>query len=73
MGNKKCFAAPVAKPGNIVLENNGSFMCIINNEPTFEDIWGDFLFCYRACSLANFDLVLPYFVPIHPVFMSYIP
>ena len=42
------------------------------NKPTFEEVWGDFFFCYRACSLTNFDLVLPYFVPIHPV-LSYNP
>ena len=34
---------------------------------------GDFFFCYRACSLIYFDLVIPYLGPIHPAFMSYIP
>ena len=27
-------------------------------------------FCSRACFLINFDLVIPYFVPIHADFMS---
>ena len=54
-------------------------MCIIAhyNKPTFEEeVWGDFFFfsffCYRAYSPINVDLMIPYFGPVHAVFMSYI-
>ena len=45
----------------------------VHNKPTFEEVWGDFFLGYWACSLINFYLVIPYFGPIHAVFMSYFP
>ena len=52
----------MAKRGKVVSENKAHL-----NKPTFEEVWGDFFLCYRACSLKNFDLVIPYFGLIYAV------
>ena len=49
---------------------NMSSMCIINQ---LSKKSGEIFFCYWDCSLINFGFVIPYFGPIHAVFMSYFP
>ena len=71
VGNTQNVVLPCwLKRGNIVSENKESLMRIIINRLSKKS--GE-TSCYRACSLANFDLVIPYFGPIHAVFMTYIP
>ena len=61
-----------------VLLQSGSIFELGGITICFAALWkienkGNLFFCSMACSLIHFDLVIPYFVPIHAVYMSYIP